>query len=169
MHGSSNNKCKMTSFKTCCTSDQNYAYICTGSCLEKHRYSCKHIYFLHVDRLTSIGSKRSNELMKRKCDILLFESVFSHWSNKLPPAGSLLLDNAALFGVCDIDSAGLSQPAGPQCAGPLSAAPGPASLWSAPAALSGGLLSSRGMDETIKNAKEITELSCKCSGFHCPP
>lgn len=75
-------------------------------------------------------------------------------SSKLPPAGSLLLDSAAPFGVFDIDCGGLSQPAGPQRAGPLSAAPAPASLWSAPAALSGGLLSSRGMDETIKNARK---------------
>lgn len=59
------------------------------------------------------------------------------------PAGSLLSYIAVRFGVCDIDSAGLSQPAGPQRAEPLSAAPGPAALWSAPATLSGGLQSIR--------------------------
>lgn len=72
----------------------------------------------------------------------------------LSPAGSPPSDNVALLGVCDIDPAGLSQPAGPQRAGLLSAAPRPASLWSAPAALSGGPLSSKGINETIKNAKE---------------
>lgn len=90
--------------------------------------------------------KTNNKLMNYKCDVILI--------SVLPPAGSLLSDSAALFGVYNIDCAGLAQPAGPQRAGPLSASPGPASLWSAPAALSGGLLSSRGMDETIKNARQ---------------
>ena len=85
------------------------------------------------------------------------------------PAGSPPSDNAAPFGVCDTDPAGPSQPAGPRRAGPLAAGPGPASLWSAPAALSGGPLSSSRNGWSHKKCKEITELSCKCSGFRCPP
>lgn len=57
------------------------------------------------------------------------------------PADSRLWDAEALFDVGDVDSAGLAQPAAPQLAALPSAAPGPASLCSAPAALCVGLRS----------------------------
>lgn len=75
--------------------------------------------------------------------------------HKIPPADSLPSDSAARFGVCETDHVGLSRHAGARHAGPLSAAPGPASLWTAPAALCEDPLSNIGMDGAIRESAQI--------------